>query len=464
MISTVLLTALLAAPPKGLADAELITWAPVASGVSTLLPFFARAGQGSVMVAPSSWREDAHPLLEFDVTRPESISAAGIAANEGLSLSVRGPVSVGCHGVADAALFEAACQKRLARYGTFFKTQAGGVTTLGARDALNRVQAAVLVRGKEACAVSASGQTVEKLLPEVQKQLGKPLSGPHLKAASELPAAQYFMVPERPGNTAARLKGWATLALSAKGDTLTVDAKAKGVPMATLQAGGASPFAALQVPGVATLKLRLAKEQLPGLLAQVFPSLPGGRTLTPAAAALAPHLTGNVAVVFSRVKVTSGLRSAPARFFAARFVVLAEADDARAAQAIVEAIDPKALAFKEGALQVGLSGSTVWLANEGDVKETVLAALSKAPGTQRHGAELEVDPKALARALAAVPLFEIVQSPELSGVLVAATELGPLLQLTDRVRGWADSTSAASQRAQLTWTLEPERAAPDAGP
>lgn len=463
MISTLLMAACVAAAPKGLADAELITWAPKAGEVSTLLPFFTRAGQGSVMVSPASWRESVHPVLEFDVTRPESIAAVGIAVNEGLSLSVRGPISVGCHGVADGPVFEAACRKRLERFGTVFKADAEGVTTLGARDGLNRVQAAVLIKGKEACAVAASGQTVEKLLPDVLKQLGKPLSGPHLKAAAELPATQYFLFPERPAAANAPFKGWATLALSSKADTLTVDAKSKGAPVSQLQGAGTSPFAALAVPGVATLKLRLSKDQLPGLFDQLFPSFPGGRTLTPAAKELAPHLTGNVAVVFSRVKVTSGLRSPVARFFAARMVVLAEASDPKAAQALVDAIDPKALAFKEGTLSAGLAGSVVMLSNDGDAKDAVVAALVTSAGSQKHGAELDVDPKALAKALAAVPLLEIVQSPELSGVLIAATELGPLLQLTNRVRGWLDSTSATTQRAQLTWTLDAERSAPDAG-
>ena len=464
MISTVLVAAFLSAAPKGLADADLITWAPKAGDVSSLLPFFARAGQGSVMVSPASWRESVHPLLEFDVTRPESISAVGIAVNEGLSLSVRGPVSVGCHGVSDGAAFEAACRRRLERFGTIFKSEAAGVVTLGARDGLNRVQAAVLIKGKEACAISASGQTIEKLLPEVLKQLGKPLSGPHVKAAAELPATQYFLFPERPAAANARFKGWATLALAAKADTLTIDAKSKGAPISTLQGAGPSPFAALQVPGVATLKLRLAKDQLPGVFEQLFPSFPGGRTLTPVAKELAPHLTGNVAVVFSRVKVTSGLRSPTARFFAARFVVLAETDDPKSAQTLIESIDPKALAFKEGTLSAGLTRSIVMLSNDVEVKDSVVAALGKSTGAQKHGAELDVDPKALAKALAAVPLLEIVQSPELSGVLIAATELGPLLQMTNHVRGWLDSTSATTQRAQFSWALDAERAAPDAGP
>jgi hypothetical protein len=464
MILTVLTAVLLGAAPKGLTDAELIMWAPKAGDVSTLLPFFARAGQGSVLLAPSSWKERIHPLVEFDVTRPESLVAVGIAPNDGLSRSVRGPVTVSCHGVSDGPIFEATCRRRLERFGTVFTSTAGGVTTIGARDALNRVQAAVLIKGKDSCSIAAGGQSVEKLLPDLLKQLSRPLSGPYLKATAELPATQYFLFPERPAASSSRFQGWATVALTARGDTLTVDAKSKGLPISTLQGAGTSPFAALQVPAVAVLKLRLAKAQLPGLIDQLFPSIPGGRTLTPAAKELAPHLTGNVAVVFSRVKVTSGLRSPAARFFATRLVVLAETDHQKAAQTVIDALDPKALTFREGAFEVGLTGQVVMLSNDREVKESVLMALAKSAGSQKHGAEFEIDPKALAKALAAVPLLEVLQSPELSGVVVAATEIGPLLHLTNRVHGWLDSTSATTQRAQVTWALDSERAAADAGP
>lgn len=450
------------AAPRGLADAEMVTWAPKASDVQTLLPFFSRAGQGTSLLAPSSWRHEAHPLLEFDVFSPESIAASGIAPTEGLALSVRGPVTVGCHALVDVKAFEAACTERLRRYGTPFRTETNSVVTLGSRDGFNRVQAAVLIKGKESCSVSASGQTVEKLIPEVQKVLtGKPLSGPHLKAANELKGTQAFLFPERPGDAAARLKGWATVSLASKSsEVMVVDARGKGLPLSTLQAGGASPYAALSVPGVATVRARVEPSQLPGLM-ELFAQFPGGRTLTPAARELAPALTGNVAFAFTRVKVTSGLRSAPARFFATRFVLLAEAKDPAAAQAVIEALDPKALVFKEGTVSFGLSGTTVWLANDPEAKDRALAALGRASGTQKHGAEFDVDPDGLAKALASVPLLEIVQSPELSGVLVAATEIGPLLTMTERIRGWVDSTGPQLHAAQLTWTLEADR--PDAG-
>jgi hypothetical protein len=446
MITGLTLALLLTAAPRGLADAELITWAPKASEVSTLLPFFSRAGQGSVMVAPASWRESAHPLLVVDVTRPESMTAAGISVADGLTVTVRGPITVGCHTLSDARAFEAAARARLERYGTVFRTEAAGLITLGSRDALNRVQAAALIKGKESCSVSASGQTVEKLLPEVTKAFAKPLAGAWVKAATDQPATQYFMVPERPQDPAARLKGWATLALSSKGDTLTVDGRTKGLPISTLQPSGASPFAQLSAPGVMTVRARVAKEQLGPVMEQLFSGLPGGRTLAPAAKELAPSLTGNVAFVFSRVKVTSGLRAPASRFFAMRFVLLAEASDAAAAKAVVDAVDQKALQFKEGRLEAGVVGNVVWLSDEGEARDAVLAALGRAAGQQKHGAEFDVDPQALAKALASVPLLEIVQSPELSGVLVAATEVGPLLMMTDRVRGWLDSTSASTDR------------------
>lgn len=460
MIVTVALLAL-AAAPKGLPDAELITWAPKVSEVSTLLPFFAHAGKGTTLLAPSSWRHAAHPLLEFDVFSPESIAAVGVNPAEGLALSLKGPVSVACHAVSDPKAFEAACKARLERLGTPYRTEANGVITLGTRDALNRVQAAAVLKGKEACAISGSGYSIEKRLPDLVKLLAKPLAGPHLKAATELKGTQAFLFPEEAAESGARLKGWATLSLTSKGDTLTVDGRAKGLPIAPLQGSGASPYARLHVPGVATVRARISPTALPGLM-ELFSQLPGGRTLTPAAQALAPTLSGNTALVFSRVKVTSGLRTLPARFFATRFVLLAEAKDVEAAKAVVDAVDAKALVFKEGSLWFGMQGSTVWLSNDAEAKERTLAALATGAGSQRHGAEFEVDPKGLAQALASVPLLEILQAPELSGVVVAATELGPLLGITERVGGFVDSTSSTTQSFQLTWALTPERA--DAGP
>ncbi len=459
MIASLVLLSL-AAAPRGLPDAELITWAPKVSEVSTLLPFFAHAGKGTSLLAPSSWRHAAHPLLEFDVFSPESIASVGVNPAEGLSLSVKGPISVACHAVTDVKLFEAACTSRLERLGTPYRAAEKGLTTLGARDGLNRVQAAVVIKGKEACSIAGSGYSIEKRLPDVVALLGRPLSGPHLKAATELKGVQAFMFPEESAESGARLKGWATLSLTSRGDVLTVDGRAKGLPIAQLQGAGPSPFASLEVPGVATVRARITPAALPTLM-ELFAQLPGGRTLTPAAKALAPALSGNTAFVFSRVKVTSGLRTLPARFFATRFVLLAEAKDVEAAKAVVEAVDAKALVFKEGTVFFGMQGSTVWISNDAEARDRTLAALKTSAGTQRHGADFVIDPDGLAKALASVPLLEILQAPELSGVLVAATEIGPLLGLTERVVGFVDSTSASTQSVQLTWALSPER--PDAG-
>jgi hypothetical protein len=456
MILGVIAALTLGGAPRGLADAELITWAPKLGEVSSLLPFFSRAGEGSVMLSPAAWRESAHPIVAFDVTRPESATAVGIDASQGLALSTRGPVSVACHSVSDLKAFEAACRARLDRYGPVSKVESAGVTTLLSRDGLNRVQGAVVLKGKEACAVHASGQTVEKQLPDVVKALtGKPLTGAWVKAAAELPAAQYFLRPEPPRGQASRFTGWATAALSARGDALSVDLKAKGLPLATLDGPGPSPFGALSVPGVMVLRLRLSKGQLPALVDQVLASMPGAAALRSAGQKLAPALTGNVALVFSRVKVTSGLRTPTARFFAARFTVVAETSDAAVASEVVAGLEAKALTFREGTLTTGTRGPVVWLSNDADSKDVVLPALATASGPQKHGAEFDVDPQALARALAAVPLLEVVQSPELSPLLVAATELGPLLGLTQRVRGWLDP-NAGGQRGQLTWALAPK--------
>ncbi|MCA2978682.1 MAG: hypothetical protein INH37_10385 [Myxococcaceae bacterium] len=456
-----LFTALaLGGAPRGLADATLVTWAPKLSEVQTLLPFFTRAGEGSVMLSPASWRESAHPLVPFDVTRPESAAAVGIDVTQGLTLSTRGPVSVACHGLSDVKTFEATCRARLDRYGPVSRDERAGVTTLLSRDGLGRVQGAVVLKGREACAVHASGQSVERLLPEVTKALtGKPLTNAWVKAASALPAAQYFMVPDGERS----FPGWATAALSAHGSALSVDLKSKGLPFASLEGAGPSPFGALTTRGVLVLRLRLSKRELSANLDRFLALAPGSAALRAVSARVSPALTGNVALVFSRVKVTSGLRTPTARFFAARFTALAETTDATAAREAVEALDAKALSFREGTLGLGVRENVLWLSNDAESRDEVLGALAGAAGAQRHGAELDVEPLALARALASVPLLEVVQAPELSPVLVVATELGPLPGPTREVRGWLDG-GPSGQRGQLTWALAPPPAgAPDAG-
>ncbi|MBS1150068.1 MAG: hypothetical protein H6Q89_1766, partial [Myxococcaceae bacterium] len=60
----------------------------------------------------------------------------------------------------------------------------------------------------------------------------------------------------------------------------------------------------------------------------------------------------------------------------------------------------------------------------------------------------------LARALAQVPLVDVLAVPELAGLLAASAEGGPLLLASEKLTGYADSESASVLRGQLVWTLK----------
>jgi hypothetical protein len=375
----------------------------------------------------------------------------GIDPGKSFSLSLRGAVSVACHTVADIKRFESAVKVKLERYGTYARSSVAGVTTLSAQDALGRVQGATVLRGAESCSVHASGQNIEKLIPEVSGLLTKSLTGPTFAPTSDPPAPLSFLMPPL---LQPRPFEWATLAVKADGPSLHGDFKGKRLLNTRLLGKGSSPFARFTAPGIAVLRLRVPPERLESLATSMKASIPGGSTVSGVVKELAQHLTGNVALLVSHVKVTSGLRSQAARFFATRFALLAETTSPNAANEVLDAIDPKSRSFREGATEWGVSGTTIWFTNDPGTKQAALSALGSALGTQDHGAELEIDPAALAQAFAAVPLVEILQSPELSPVLLAASELAPLLLSTQRISAFVDAPSLDVQRGQWTWTLK----------
>jgi hypothetical protein len=309
----------------------------------------------------------------------------------------------------------------------------------------------VVTQGRESCAMVGNGLSVEKQLGALVKALREPLKTPLLK---ETPGP-IAVVVNRGGQRI-------TTGVNTKGLVLTVDLRATGLALATLQGAGPSPLGAFAAEGVLTARARFAKNAMPGLLEQLVHRVPAGGELAKAAAVVAPHLTGNSALLVSHVKVTSGLRTPAARFFAVRFAVLAETTDADAVKAALAALDPKALSMREGTVSVTIEGNVVVLSNDDEVKRKALAALASATGAQAHGLEVHVTPPLLARALAQVPLLEVVQTPELAQFLAASAELGPLLLASERADGWLD-VAGATHRGQLVWSLDPAKFATDAG-
>lgn len=445
MVLALAVTALLSAP-RAPAEASVVTYVPKLDALPALLPFFTAAGSRSTLFRPEGWRDQAHPVLEFDVTDKASLEAAGVDPASSLTVSRLGERSVSCVALKDVKRFTQASQERLERLGEVYTKQEGGVTTVGARDPLNRVLAGYVLDGDESCAMTGHGLSVEKQLPELAKVLGKSAKGPGFALAQGLSGVAQVVVPKGAQHGA--------LTLSADGLTLIADAKAKGLPLAALAGGGTSPYAKLSAPGLAVVRARLARPALGPVLEQVLRQVPGGKALSPLSARVAPLLTGNVALFAARVKVTQGLRTKEARYFAVKHVLLAEVSDAAAVQALLGGLDAAALASRAGKLEVGLAGTTLYLANDAAAKDAALKALEGAAGKQAHAGEAVVDPKLLADGLAQVPLLEALQAPELAGLVAAATELGPLLLASTRVSGWLDPAGVGTHRGQAAWELD----------
>lgn len=447
------------APPalRAVDGAELVVVLPRLDALVQTAPFMALGQDKSTFLRAATYRDVTHPLVSLDVFDPAAARALGVDVERPFTLSSRGDVSVSCHSLADAGVYDKAVGEKLNRLGEVKSVEVSGVTVHSAKDSLGRVLAASIRKGAEACAVTGHGQTLEPELPKLAKLLTKAASGPGLALTKDLKGQARLVVPSG--------KQHGGLALAAEGLTLKATAKAKGLPLATLAPPGPSPFAKLTVPGLAVLRLRLTPEALVPVLRQSFRQMPKGEALLPVAEQLAPELSGNVAVVATRVKVAHGLKSPAARFYAVKFALLAELNEGarEKAKALVASVDPKQLAVREGGLLTGLSGDVVFLANDAAAKDAALAALPKAKGAQAHAAELVVDPKQLAQGLAQVPLLEAVQVPMLAGLLAASTELGPLLTISEKIEGSLDPVGADVQRGELSWTLSPPDAGVDGG-
>lgn len=455
MYFSIVLISVLAAP-KAPADAEVVAYLPKIEAASQLVPFFTAAGSRAVLLRPESWRSQAHPLIEVDLTNKEALALVGIDVNASLTSSRLGDTSVACVTMSSVDLYRKAADAKLARLGEVFERVENGVSIYASRDPLNRVLAAYAVHGKESCAISGHGRTVEKQFGMLAGVVTKAATGPGYTIASKLPGVVQLLAPSGSQH--------GVISLNAKALALTAELKSKGLPLAQLAGAGVSPLGAFSTSGMAVLRARVAKTQVPSLVEAAVRQFPGSAALLPIAREAAPLFTGNAVVVLSHVKVTTGLRTREARFFALRSALVAEVSDPVAMAALIEKTDPKTFTFREGTLNVGLVGSMLVVSNDADVRARVITALEKAPGKQAHGVEFEVDPRLVARALQQVPLLEAVQTPELAGLVAAGSELGPLLLASERVSGFMDSASGGVHTGRLVWQLDAAKFAPDAGP
>lgn len=454
----------LAGAPKAPADAQVIGFAPAIDKLGALVPFFEKAGTRSVLARPENWKTDAHALLEIDFTNPEALKGAGIDATGPLTRAQVGDATMSCVRVSNLEAYRKGCDARLGRVGEVFekvvkedgreaKKGESGVSIYASRDPIGRVMAAYSVQGKDSCALNGHGRSVEALFGMLARATSKPASGSGWAMTSKVPGVLQLVVPS--GSPTG------VVALNAKEFDLTLDGRFKNAPLAQFAGGGASPLGTFRASGMLVVRGRVSKAQLPSLVEQVARVMPNGAALLPVARTLAPLLTGNSALLLSHVKVSSGLRTRDARFFAMKSALLAEVTDAAAAQELLVGLDAAALKSPYGALSVTLEGNVLVVSNDAETRARAVAALARASGKQLHGVEFDVDPKAVAKGLQQVPLLEAVQTPELAAVIAASTELGPLLLASSNISGWLDSGDGHT--ARLVWTLDAAKFAPDAG-
>jgi hypothetical protein len=244
------------------------------------------------------------------------------------------------------------------------------------------------------------------------------------------------------------------LAINANALTMQADLKLKNARVTKFAGAGDSALAKFSATGLGVIHARIAKSELPTVVMQLVRTFPGSASLSPVAKEVAPLLTGNTAVLLSHAKVSGGLKSKEARFFALRFALVAEAADVDAVKVALAKLDARSLMFSSGTLTVTVSDRFVVVANDDDVRQRAVAALSSASGKQAHGLDFSFEPKLVARALQQIPLWEAMQSAELAGFVAASAELGPLLLASARINGWVDSLAGAVLAGRLNWELD----------
>jgi len=445
----------LALPPVG-SDAETAAVAPKLEALSSFGSFMDRAAEKNGLFRRDSWREVIHPLVSVDFTRPETMIEVGIDPKGGGSFWTNGPLTVVCVELADQKRFEEIARAKLKTLGKDWSVKSSGLTVLGSKDAIDRVMAGYVIKGRLSCSASVQGQSAEKPLTEVAKLMASGLGAKGFSAKGDLVI--------RSGPVLAGLK--------ANGLTLEGDLRSAGLAMGKLSAGS-SPYADAKPPGLAVLRLRQDPSELAHLDRGLLSTLASSLSLPPeavqaAAKAFSEHTTGNFIVLVSRVQVTQSLRTATGRFFALRQAWVAEAKSAADAEELKKmlAATPGAIADGDSfslrtGVRAGVKGSNVWFANDTETLKTLLAAIGEKAGAQKHGLELELDPKLLAKALSQVPLLDAVSDPSLAGLLAAGSEMGPLLGVTQRLALTADGEPGAHS-GHLIWSLAPG-ATPDAG-
>lgn len=459
MVLSFVLAAAVAASPRPLPGADSGIYIPRLDRTSGVLAFMERAGERSVLLRPSTWFADFHPLLYVDFTKPESLKAAGISAEGSATVSFRKDGRMTCVELADAKAFAARARERLATFGTLWEGRLGGAPVIAAKSETGGFVAGYAQRGNVACSVYSSKDAQELLKAAGAAVRGQKPGGAWRQLGGI--SGQVFLVS---GGGAAGLDG--------DKDALRVDARASGLMVAPLDKAGPSPYAQLNPVGLMVARANIKPSEIPNAVQSLTSFVPrvcpkcDKAAVAALSQAVGAQLTGKMAVSIDSLAVKGRLRTDAQRFFAARQVWLGEVKDPKKVAAALAALEKWegarkvetgwALPVEGGEVLVGTAGAHVYLANDAQALKVTLAALPEQPGKLDHAMTFAVDPQKTSRALARISLFDVLGSKELAGLFAISTELGPLLTMTEAVTGFVDPDKKGAHRVGVRWTLKPQ--------
>jgi hypothetical protein len=177
-------------------------------------------------------------------------------------------------------------------------------------------------------------------------------------------------------------------------------------------------------------------------------------------AALREALTGEALLRVDRFAPKGPLSSPGGQFSALRLASVARV---RAAQPLRKALDaltaragsgpPDRWRFpiRGGAIELGLSGDTLYVSNDPTARDRALAA-ALPQASPAHALELATDPALLAGGLGRISLLDAISDQRLAAAFAFATEAVAVLRASRSLHGWADP-AGASLRFGGVWQL-----------
>ncbi len=156
MLVLIASTLILTAGPRGPAEFDQAIYLPRLDKATEFNDFLRAGGARTVLLRSENWRETTHPLLRFDITRPDTATEAGLDVTQGITMVFRGDLEVSCTTIKDLPRFTQYCADRMKVYGEPWKEKVEGVTLIGVKDTLGRVPSGYAIKGNEACRRLAS--------------------------------------------------------------------------------------------------------------------------------------------------------------------------------------------------------------------------------------------------------------------------------------------------------------------